>query len=65
MLAKLGERVGVVVRPHGLRHASVTDALDCTNGNIRVVQRFSRHRNPRPIRDLAGRLLLKEDEPCR
>ena len=63
MLAKLGARVGVPVRPHGLRHAAITDALDGTNGNIRVVQRFSRHRNVQTVtryddnrRDLAAQV---------
>jgi integrase/recombinase XerC len=61
MLAKLGKRLGITVRPHGLQHASITDALDSTNGNIRVVQRFSRHRDLRVLtwyddnrRDLGG-----------
>ena len=51
------------MRPHGVRHASITDALDCTNGNIRVVQRFSRHRDLRVLtryddnrRDLGGEM---------
>jgi integrase/recombinase XerC len=29
--------------PHGLRHASVTQALDSTNGNVRAVRAHSRH----------------------
>ena len=33
------------MRPHGLRHASITAALDITGGDVRAVQRFSRHRN--------------------
>lgn len=33
------------VRPHGLRHAAVTEAFDRTRGNVRAVQRFSRHRD--------------------
>lgn len=34
------------VRPHGLRHAAITAALDATNGDVRKVQKFSRHANP-------------------
>ena len=33
------------VRPHGLRHAAITAALDRTGGDVRKVQRFSRHVN--------------------
>jgi integrase/recombinase XerC len=32
------------VRPHGLRHAGITCALDRTNGNIRAVAQFARHK---------------------
>lgn len=49
------------VRPHGLRHAGITAALDLTKGDVRAVQRFSRHRDLRVLnvyddnrRDLAG-----------
>ncbi len=41
----LGERVGIRARPHGLRHSAITRALDLTNGDVRAVQRFSRHKN--------------------
>jgi integrase/recombinase XerC len=43
----LGRKAGLTVRPHGLRHAGITEALDLTNGNIRAVQRYSRHRDMR------------------
>lgn len=42
VVAELGAAVGLTVRPHGLRHAAITDALDRT-GDARRVQRFSRH----------------------
>jgi integrase len=29
--------------PHGLRHAAITTALDVTRGDVRAVQRLSRH----------------------
>ena len=29
--------------PHRIRHSAITAALDATNGNIREVQKFSRH----------------------
>jgi integrase/recombinase XerC len=57
----LGERAGLRARPHGLRHAAITRALDLTGGDVRSVQRFSRHRDVRVVqryddcrRDLAG-----------
>jgi integrase/recombinase XerC len=47
LVGKLGMSVGLAgVRPHGLRHASITAALDQTNGDLRKVQKFSRHKNP-------------------
>ena len=49
ILAGLGSAVGLVVRPHGLRHAAVTDALDVTGGDVRAVQRFSRHKDIRVL----------------
>ncbi len=32
-------------RPHGIRHLAITEALDKTGGDVRSVQRFSRHKN--------------------
>ena len=49
ILDALGGAVGLKVRPHGLRHAAITEALDKTNGNVRMVQRFSRHRDGRVL----------------
>lgn len=47
MLHRLAKRAGVTVpvRPHGLRHAGITRALDLTNGDVRKVARFARHAN--------------------
>ena len=44
IVSELGKAVGLTTRPHGLRHAGITAALDATNGNTRAVQRFSRHK---------------------
>ena len=44
MVKKLGKAVVVEVRPHGLRHAAITEALNLTNGNVRALQRFSRQK---------------------
>ena len=49
LVGSLGEAVGLTVRPHGLRHAAVTAALDLTGGDVRKVQRFSRHRDLRTL----------------
>jgi len=41
----LGTAAGLgTVRPHGLRHAAITHALDSTNGDVRRVAAFSRHK---------------------
>jgi integrase/recombinase XerC len=61
LVRQLGERAGLAARPHGLRHAAITRALDLTGGDVRAVQRFSRHRDLRTLQryddnrqDLAG-----------
>jgi integrase/recombinase XerC len=45
----LGVSANLVVWPHGLRHGSITQALNVTNGDLRRVQRFSRHRDIRTL----------------
>ena len=30
--------------PHRIRHSAITAALDATNGNVRKVQKLSRHK---------------------
>ena len=61
IVRQLGQRAGVRARPHGLRHAAITEALDLTGGDVRKAQRFSRHRNLQTLlrhddnrQDLAG-----------
>lgn len=44
MIRRLGVDVGVKTGPHGLRHTAISTALDNTHGDVRRVQRFSRHR---------------------
>lgn len=70
VVRELGAGVGIATRPHGLRHSAITAALDASNGNIRAVQRFSRHRNVQTLQiyddnraDLAGQMaaLIAED----
>ncbi|MDX1935177.1 MAG: tyrosine-type recombinase/integrase [Capsulimonadales bacterium] len=57
--AVLGRHFGC----HALRHASITAALDATEGNLRAVQRLSRHADIRTVaryddnrRDMQGEL---------
>jgi integrase/recombinase XerC len=66
MVRELGRKAGLKVRPHGIRHSAITEALDSTGGNIRAVQRFSRHKDVRVIeryddnrQDLAGDVARK------
>jgi integrase/recombinase XerC len=61
VIATLGNDVGIKTRPHGLRHASITTALDKSNGDVRAVQQHARHSSPEMTiryddnrRDLAG-----------
>jgi site-specific recombinase XerC len=43
LLASLSVKAGLgQVRPHGLRHAAITDVLDVTRGDFRSAQRFGR-----------------------
>lgn len=44
-----GNTTGMRVRPHGLRHSAITAALDLTHGDLRAVQRFSRHKDIKTI----------------
>jgi integrase/recombinase XerC len=34
-----------IMSPHRIRHSAITAALDATDGNVRKVQAFSRHKN--------------------
>ena len=42
----IGAEIGGKTRPHGLRHASITAALDSSNGDVRAVQQHARHSEP-------------------
>ncbi len=63
VVGALGQSIGIQVRPHGIRHAAITEALDLTRGDVRAVQKFSRHRDLRTLtvyddnrRDLGGKV---------
>jgi integrase/recombinase XerC len=49
LVARVGDAAGLKVRPHGLRHSAITAALDATKGDVRKVQRFSRHMDVRVL----------------
>jgi integrase/recombinase XerC len=66
VIRELGRKAGLKVWPHGIRHSAITEALDATGGNIRAVQRFSRHKDDRVVeryddnrQDLAGEVARK------
>ena len=71
MVASIARRAGVAeCRPHGLRHAAVTEALNRTGGDVRKVARFSRHRKVETVlryddnrEDLGGQVagLISDD----
>lgn len=48
LVRELGDAAGIRARPHGLRHAAITEALD-RGTDVRAVQRFSRHRDMRTL----------------
>jgi integrase/recombinase XerC len=63
VIRSLGDLAGVRARPHGLRHASITAALDTSNGDVRAAQAHARHANPQTTMrydddrlDLAGKV---------
>lgn len=46
IVVRLCEKAGInkQMSPHRIRHSSITAALDATDGNVRKVQKLSRHR---------------------
>jgi integrase/recombinase XerC len=43
MVTTLASSLGLEARPHGVRHAAITEALEQSGGDVRAAQRFSRH----------------------
>jgi integrase/recombinase XerC len=63
IVGRLGAKAGLAVRPQELRHLAITTALDMTDGDVRAVAKFSRHKDLRPLsryrdnrQDLAGKI---------
>lgn len=45
IIREMGKKIGIKLWPHALRHTAITNALELTNGDVRKVQKFSRHRS--------------------
>jgi integrase/recombinase XerC len=47
IVVKYSEKAGITkqMSPHRIRHSAITAALDATDGNVRKVQKLSRHKN--------------------
>ena len=45
LVRQTAKKAGVekILSPHRIRHSGITAALDATNGDVRKVQKFSRH----------------------
>jgi integrase/recombinase XerC len=69
IVRELGKAAGVECRPHGLRHAGATRLLDLTGGDVRAVQKWTRHKSVETVlkyddnrQDKAGDLARKLGE---
>ncbi len=49
IVGALGTAVGIRARPHGLRHAAITRALELLHGDLSKARRFSRHADVRTL----------------
>ncbi len=45
IVSTIGHAVGLTTWPHALRHTAITSGLDATNGDVRAVASFARHKN--------------------
>lgn len=63
----LGRRAGLErpVRPHGIRHASISELLELNNGNIVEAQAFAGHADPRTTMIYLDALTNAGDEGAR
>jgi integrase/recombinase XerC len=69
IVQRLGQDLGIVARPHGLRHTAITEALEVMGGNVRAVQKFANHADIRVIeryddnrQDVAGQVARRVAE---
>jgi integrase/recombinase XerC len=49
IVKSIGQAAGMKTWPHALRHSGITTALDLSKGDLRAVQRFSRHSDVRVL----------------
>lgn len=49
IVRKYGKQLGLGLAPHKLRHSAITAALDATGGDLRRVQKLSRHADLRTL----------------
>ena len=49
LVGRYGQALGVKLTPHKLRHSAITAALDASGGNVRKVQKLSRHADLRTL----------------
>ena len=49
IVRKFGKELGLSLAPHKLRHSAITAALDATGGDLRRVQKLSRHADLRTL----------------
>jgi integrase/recombinase XerC len=45
IIREMGKKIGIKLWPHALRHTAITNALELTDGDVRKVAKFSRHRS--------------------
>lgn len=60
IIKTIGNKVGVDVTPHKIRHTSITEALELTNGDLRNVMKFSRHSNMATLQHYDDNRLVPE-----
>ncbi len=63
IVMSIGHKAGMKTWPHALRHTGITTALDMSKGDLRAVQRYSRHADVRVLQtyddnrtDLGGKI---------
>jgi integrase/recombinase XerC len=49
ILKSYADLAEVPISPHRVRHSAITSYLDASDGNIRVAQSLSRHKDPRTL----------------
>lgn len=61
MIRELGKQIGIITRPHGIRHTTITEACKAANRAgipFEQVRHFSRHK------DIATLIIYRDNEQC-